>query len=217
MSGLQGRALVDDSIIFVVDMIKDFLDPGEEFAIDEGRDMYDKLAELMEFGRRNGIPIVHSASQGMNNSLYERHWWQIRDRVSCQPGSPTVDVVDRLRPDAYSDSEIYIAKSKYSPFYGTRLDTYLRNPPFLGRNTIVVTGMATNFCCMCTTIDAMNRDYRVLFVDDLNCTFDGIDGTPAAEMHQITVETLKQGFAEEILRADDLMKRLTGSIAALPA
>ena len=208
-----GRDLVDDSIIFVVDMIKDFLDPGEEFAIDEGRDMYDKLDELLAFGRANGIPIVHSASQGMNNSLYERHWWQIRDRVSCQVGSPTVDVVDRLRPPEYGDSEIYIAKSKYSPFYGTRLDTYLRNAPFLGRNTIIVTGMATNFCCMCTTVDAMNRDYRVLFVDDLNCTFDGIDGTPAATMHKVTVETLKQGYVEEVVTADDLMQRLAREAA----
>ncbi len=217
MNELQGRALIDDSIIFVVDMIKDFLDPGEEFVIDEGRTMYDKLGALMDMGRNNGIPIVHSASQGMNNSLYERHWWQIRERVSCQPGSPTVDVVDRLRPAEYSDSEIYIPKSKYSPFYGTRLDTYLRNPPFSGRNTIIVTGMATNFCCMCTTVDAMNRDYRVLFVDDLNCTFDGIDGTPAAEMHRITVETLKQGFVEGIVTSDELMQRLVGTDAVVPA
>ncbi|ODU27755.1 MAG: hypothetical protein ABS80_03155 [Pseudonocardia sp. SCN 72-51] len=77
--------------------------------------------------------------------------------------------------------------------------------------------MATNFCCMCTTVDAMNRDYRVLFVDDLNCTFDGIDGTPAATMHKVTVETLKQGYVEEVVTADDLMQRLTREVAPVPA
>lgn len=154
MSALYGKELVDDSIVFVVDMIKDFLDPGEEFVIDEGRSMYEKLGALLTFARGHHIPIVHSASQGMNKSLYEDHWWQIRERVSCQEGSPTVDAVDALRPVAYDDHEIYIPKSKYSPFYGTRLDTYLRNPPFLGRNTIIVTGMATNFCCFCTSSDA---------------------------------------------------------------
>ncbi|GAA4801981.1 cysteine hydrolase [Actinomycetospora chlora] len=215
MAALEGKELVDDSIVFVVDMIKDFLDPGEEFVIDEGRSMYEGLASLLTFAREQRIPIVHSASQGMNNSLYEDHWWQIRERVSCQEGSPTVDVVDALRPAAYSDHEIYIPKSKYSPFYGTRLDTYLRNPPFLGRNTIIVTGMATNFCCFCTSSDAFNRDYRVLFVDDLNCTFPGIDGTPADVMHRITVETLKQGYVEEVVTARDVMARLTR--AAEPA
>jgi hypothetical protein len=63
----------------------------------------------------------------------------------------------------------------------------------------------------------MNCDYQVLFVDDLNCTFDGIDGTPAADMHRVTVETLKQGFVEDVVTADDLMKRLVGSGAAVPA
>lgn len=63
-------------------------------------------------------------------------------------------------------------KWKYSAFYGTKPDFILRNSPFLGRNTIIVTGMATNFCCICTSINinAFNRDYRVLFIDDLNCT-----------------------------------------------
>jgi biuret amidohydrolase len=167
---------------------------------------------LLRFARRHGMPIVHSASQGMNSSRYEDHWWQIRDRVSCQVGSPTVAVVDALAPESYSDHEIYIPKNKYSPFYGTRLDTYLRNPPFVGRNTIIVTGMATNFCCLCTSIDAFNRDYEVLFVDDLNCTFDGIDGTPAAEMHRLTVETLKQGYVEAIVTADELMSRLESGV-----
>jgi nicotinamidase-related amidase len=71
-----------------------------------------------------------------------------------------------------------------------------------------MTGMATNFCCLCTTIDAFNRDYHVLFVEDLNCTFDGIDGTPAEVMHRVTVETIKQGYAVEVLNSEALMKRL---------
>jgi nicotinamidase-related amidase len=72
--------------------------------------------------------------------------------------------------------------------------------------------VATNFCCLCTSIDAFNRDYEVLFVDDLNCTFDGIDGTPAAEMHRLTVETLKQGYVEAIVTADELMSRLESGV-----
>lgn len=199
---------VDDAILIVIDMIKDVVDPGEEFHLKAASDMVPRLAELLEVARDCGIPIVHAASMNMSNSLIDRHWWQIRDGASLIEGSEGVEVVDALRPNEYSRSEVYLPKSKYTCFYGTRLDIILRNPPFRGRNTIIITGMNTNLCCMATAIDAFNRDYDVLFVDDLNCTQDGIDGTPAETMHRITVETLKQAFVKEIVTSDQLLDQL---------
>lgn len=201
--------LVDDGIVIVIDMIKDFLNPGEEFVVDAGRDMYPKMRELLAFAREQKMPIIHAVSQGMTNSHLDRFWWQIRDGVSLIPGSDGVSVVDALRPAAFSAYELYLPKWKYSAFYCTKLDVILSNPPFRGRRSIIITGMATNFCCLCTTIDAFNRDYDVIFVDDLNCTFDGIDGTPAETMHRVTVETLKQGYAAEVIQSSKLMARLT--------
>ncbi|HWI71000.1 MAG TPA: isochorismatase family cysteine hydrolase [Baekduia sp.] len=211
------EGLVDDGVVIVIDMIKDSLDQGEEFAqINAAREMVPKLSELLEVSREHGIPIVHAASQDMRNSLIARHWWPIRDGVSLIAGSPTVEVVDELRPAHYSEAEVYLSKGKYSCFYGTRLDIILRNPPFRGRNTLIITGIATNFCCLCTAADALNRDYDVVFVDDLNCTHDGIDGTPAETMHRVTVETLKQGYVSEVVTADGLLGRLRdeASVAA---
>jgi nicotinamidase-related amidase len=202
------KSLVEDGVILVIDMIRDFLEPGAKFVIDEGRDMYPDMLELIEFGRRHGMPIVYAASQGMTNSMLDRFWWQIRDGVSLIPGSEGVEVVDALRPATYSDQEVYLPKWKYSCFTGTKLDILLANKPFAGRRSMIVTGMATNFCCQCTTIDAFNRDYEVYLVDDLNCTFDGIDGTPATEMHRRTVETLKQGYVAEVLTSSELMSKL---------
>jgi nicotinamidase-related amidase len=206
------RPLADDAIVFVIDMINDFLVPGEEFVIDEGRTMYPKLRKLLEFARNTSIPIVYAASQGMTESLMEHFWKPIRDRVSLVPGSEGIQVVDELKPEKYSEYEVYLPKWKYSAFHGTKLDVILRNPPFRGRNTIIIAGMATNFCCLCTTIDAFNRDYNVIFVDDLNCTFPSNDGTPAATMHKITVETIKQGYAVEVVDADTLLARLAGKV-----
>lgn len=213
---MKTEDLVDDAIVIVIDMIKDVVEPGEEFFLDAARDMVPKLRELLEVSRECGIPIVHAASQNMHNSLLERFWWQIREGVSLIEGSATVEVAEELRPAEYSDSEVYLPKSKYSCFPGTRLDIILRNPPFRGRNTLIITGMNTNFCCFCTAADALNRDYDVVFVDDLNCTMDGIDGTPAETMHRVTVETLKQGFVKEVLGADILLSRLRDQ-ATVPA
>jgi nicotinamidase-related amidase len=204
--------LIQDGVIFVIDMIKDALDPGEAFEMPNGRDMYTQLRELLQFARDHKIPIVYTASQNMTGTQLEKYWWQIRDRLVFNEGSDKVQPADAIAPIAYSDHEVYLPKSKYSAFYGTRLDVVLRNGPFRGRNTIIVTGMATNFCCFSTVVDAFNRDYHVLFVDDLNCTFDGIDGTPKEVMHNVTVETIKQGYAIEVLMADELLRRLDQEI-----
>jgi nicotinamidase-related amidase len=200
------KPLAADAVILCIDMINDFLLEGEPFAIDEGRDMYDKLGQVLTVARDLKIPIVHGISTDMRRTLLER-WAPIRDGVSLNSNTPGVAIVDELKPTEWNEYEIYLPKPKYSCFYGTALDVYLRNPPCLGRNTIIVTGMATNYCCMTTSIDAFNRDYDVIFVDDLNCTMSSNDGTDAATMHRITVETLKDGFISELLTADELLAR----------
>ena len=43
------------------------------------------------------------------------------------------------------------------------------------------------------------------------------DGTDAATMHRITVETLKDGFISELLDADELMVRLGATRSARSA
>jgi nicotinamidase-related amidase len=204
------KPLADDAVLFVIDMINDFLLPGEPFVIDAGRDMYPAMHRLLNVARSRKVPIVYAASTDMRNTLLER-WRPIRDGVSLNAGTRGVEVVDELKPAAWSEYEVYLPKAKYSCFHGTRLDVILANPPFRGRNTLIVTGMATNYCCMTTTIDAFNRDYDVIFVDDLNCTFAADDGTDAATMHKVTVETLKQGFISELVTADQLIARLAGA------
>ena len=210
------KSLADDAVLICIDMINDFLLPGEPFAIDAGRDMYGKLGELLTLAREKQIPIVHGISTDMQRTLLER-WAPIRDGVSLRSGTEGVQVVAELRPPAWSEYEIYLPKPKYSCFYGTALDVYLRNPPCRDRGTIIITGMATNYCCMTTSIDAFNRDYDVIFVDGLNCTMASNDGTDAATMHRITVETLKDGFVSELLNADELMTRLDAKAATRSA
>jgi biuret amidohydrolase len=210
------KPLAEDAVILCLDMINDFLLEGEPFVIDEGRDMYEKMGRLFKFARTRKIPIAHGVSTDMRGTLLDR-WGPIRDGVSLNSGTKGVEIVDELKPDAFSEYEVYVPKPKYSLFWNTKLDVIMNNPPFRGRNTCIVVGMATNFCCMTTSIDAFNRDYDVIFVDDLNCTMDTEDGTPAAAIHKYTVETLKMGYISELLTADELMLRLNEGMEARSA
>lgn len=204
--------LVDDGIVFVVDMITEALVPGGSFEMANGRDMFPKYRELLAFAREHKMPIVHASSQDYPMPK-ARFWGPVAEGRAFQSGTPGVEIHHDIAPVEYNEYEVFVPKSTYSAFYGTKLDVILRNEPFRGRNTAIITGMATNYCCLCTTIEAFNRDYDVVFVDDLNCTFDGIDGTPKEVMHSVTVETIKQGYAAAVLSADGLLERLNKSVS----
>ena len=205
--------LIDSAVILVLDMINDFLLEGEPFVIDEGRSFYPKMGQLLNFAREHKIPIAHGVSTDMGGTLLER-WGPIRDRVSLNSGTPGVQIVDELAPREWNEYEVYVPKPKYSIFWNTKMDVIMNNPPFRGRSVCIVIGMATNYCCMTSSIDAFNRDYDVIFVDDLNCTMPTDDGTSAADIHRYTIETLKQGYISELVKADELMARLAKEAGA---
>ncbi|MFF4473631.1 isochorismatase family cysteine hydrolase [Streptomyces sp. NPDC001599] len=78
------------------------------------------------------------------------------------------------RPD-----EVVIRKpsygASYGAFYDTPLDTMLRN---LGRDTVVVTGTLTNYCCGTTARQAYERGYKVVFGSDVTATDDEACANP---------------------------------------
>jgi nicotinamidase-related amidase len=70
-------------------------------------------------------------------------------------------------------------------FYGTPLQTILTN---LGRDTIVICGTLTNFCCGTTARQGYERGFNVVVVGDLTATDD-------RELHEAELKTLRKGLA----------------------
>jgi ureidoacrylate peracid hydrolase len=61
-----------------------------------------------------------------------------------------------------------VKKFRYSGFYGTQLENLLRA---LGRDTVAITGVATNVCCDSTARDGAMRDFKVVFLSDCSASF----------------------------------------------
>jgi ureidoacrylate peracid hydrolase len=92
--------------------------------------------------------------------------------------------------------EPIVNKQRYSAFWGTRLDSILRT---LKRDTLIVTGVATNVCVESTARDGCFLDYYVVFLSDCSATG---DGTAA---HEATLENMRRHFglvtsADEVVR-----------------
>jgi nicotinamidase-related amidase len=63
--------------------------------------------------------------------------------------------------------EACVRKHVYSSFYDTRLDSLLRNR---GVKTLFLAGFDFSCCSLATAIDAMHRNYRVVFLRDCIAT-----------------------------------------------
>jgi nicotinamidase-related amidase len=59
--------------------------------------------------------------------------------------------------------DLYVRKHVYSAFFDSRLDTALRN---LGVETLVCAGLWANVCMGATALDALYRNYRVIWLRD---------------------------------------------------
>lgn len=137
--------------------------PGLVASVRSG--MLDRLAGLLASARAAKVPVVYS-----NFVARPAPWVASRtpqtDRAALTERThdgPPVDwsVVPELAPH---DGDLILERAHgMSGFSGTELDYALRN---LGVETIVLTGVSANLGVIGTTIEAVNRGYRVVVPAD---------------------------------------------------
>src|SRR5438477_8264014 len=98
----------------------------------------------------------------------------------------------------YTEGDLVVrGKKRYSAFYATDLDFLLRR---LGIDTVILAGINTTTCVLCSAFEATNRDFRVVVAAD---AVDSIDGE---EMHRFALKLIAAALGwpltnDEILRA----------------
>lgn len=79
-------------------------------------------------------------------------------------GSRNARILEELEP---TDSDLVITKVSRGAFNSTGIDQLLRN---MSINSLVVTGVATDACVAATALDAADRGYRTVLVEDATAT-----------------------------------------------
>ena len=112
-------------------------------------------------------------------------------------GSWGAQIIDELTPH---QNDLMVMKKAYGAFFQTPLDRTLRN---LGINTLVMTGVATNFCVETTAREAVAYGYDIIMVRDGTATFD-------PEGHQATLKVITTGFGE-VMSTDEVLGLMPSS------
>lgn len=186
--------------LLVIDLQEGFVAEGARMWTPENLRILPRVKKLIEDCRKRGIPVIftehcHDAS-GRDKGLM----WDVPLNRPIKEGALRIGAQDTptFHEIAPLPGEKVIAKHRYSAFYDTDLDTYLRG---CGVDTVIITGCMTNYCCGATARDAFFRNYKVIFGDD-------VTATDSRELHEAELKTLRRGYArvashEEILRELD--------------
>jgi nicotinamidase-related amidase len=118
-----------------------------------------------------------------------------------EEGSPQTEVPAELAPQP--GDYVMRSKKRLSAFYGTELEVVLRA---LRTETVVIVGINTNTCVLCTAFDAFNRDLRVVVASD------GVASMYGDDLHVFGLENLRRCLGW-VLTTDEILAALVAAEA----
>jgi nicotinamidase-related amidase len=146
-----------DIALLLIDVINDFDFPGADQLLKYARPMARNLLRLKRRAYEAGIPVIYV------NDNFGRWKSDFRRTLDhCGRHGRGRDVVKLLRPE---ENDYFVLKPKHSGFFSSALDTLLR---YLQTQTLILTGIAGNFCVLFTANDAYMRDFHLFVPSD--CT-----------------------------------------------
>jgi nicotinamidase-related amidase len=187
--------------LLVIDMQDEFVKPhSTPDWVPEAIRQVPRIKRLIEHCREKGIPVIFTVYSKTHSNL---------DRPKTgplMPGRYSELEIDRSsffveghvwHELAPRDDEIVIHKPSYGAFYDTPLETILKN---LGKDTVIVCGTLTNYCCGMTARQAYERSFKVVFGSDVTSTDD-------PDMQEPELKVLRKGFAK-VLTSDEIIEML---------
>lgn len=141
--------------LLVVDMIRDFVDPGAPLEVPETRRILPFIKERIQIFRKEGLPVIFVCDSHQPGdpelSIFPPH---------ALKGTPGSQIVQELGP---APEDIVIPKRTFSGFVGTSLEETLRKE---GVEELEVVGCVTNICVFFTSADALMRGFKVVIPQD---------------------------------------------------
>jgi nicotinamidase-related amidase len=142
--------------LLLIDFINDFEFKNADKVFPRALAAARTTAALKARARNAGIPTIYTNDnfgkwRSDFRSLLEHC---LKDEVRGHA------IAELLKPD---EEDYFVLKPKHSGFHSTTLDVLLAH---LGARTLILTGVAGNFCVLFTAQDAYMRDFKLLVPRD---------------------------------------------------
>lgn len=154
------KVKIEDCAFIIIDMQHDFISEGAPIECKGGRDIIPNIKSMKEFCYKNNIPVMYTKEIHRPSKVDFGMELERDEPEHCIEGSDGVEIVEELTPN---DKDYIIYKRRYSSFYLTDLEILLKG---LKKNTLIISGAATNVCVYATALDAQQRDMHAIVLED---------------------------------------------------
>jgi len=154
---------------------------------EKSRALIARSAPIFSALRGAGIPVVQVVTvyrrphESESNPFWggKRSATRLRSHEHNLLGNPGTQIV----PELYAPSDIVVnSKKRYSAYLHTDLEFVLRD---LGARTVLLAGVNTNSCILCSAFETVNRDFELIVMEDCVDTMDG------DEAHRMALELIR--------------------------
>lgn len=192
--------VAERTALLVIDMQDEFVRPGwTPFWVPEATRQVPRIRSLIAGCRKSGVPVIFTLFSDTHRYL---------DRPGSGAFMPNRYPELKSDPAWFREGEIWqelesepediiIHKPSYGAFYDTPLETILKN---LNRDTIIICGTLTNYCCGTTARQGYERGFSVVVGSDVCATDD-------PSMQEPELKVLRKGFAK-VLTAAEILEEL---------
>ncbi len=136
--------------LLVIDMLNDFVEEDGTLVVPKAKSLIPAInAEIKKFRDASEAIIFVCDSHAKNDKEFKI--WP----AHCIAGTKGAEIVEGL--DFQNDT--IVRKTRYSTFYKTDLEKLLKNKKI---DTLVLTGILTDICVLCTAGDAYMRGFKVI-------------------------------------------------------
>ena len=152
----RGSALV----LLLIDVINHFEYPDAQMMLIQALPIAPRIARLKARARAAGIPVIY-----VNDNFGQWRSELAKLLAYClRPQALGRQFVEQIRPDK---DDYFVLKPRHSAFYQTPLEVLLE---YLGASSLVLCGLATNSCIVCTAHDAKMRNLGLFVPSDCSAS-----------------------------------------------
>ena len=178
--------------VLIIDVLQEFFQEGR--LKNHRKKLTKNINELVDFCRTKKLPIIwirQEFKSDLSDAPVPYRRKNIRITIESTPGS-------QLLPELnFKEDDTVFVKKRYSAFFGTQLNDFLKK---MNIDTIIMAGVNTHACVRTAAIDAYQLDYDVILAKDCVDSYD-------EEHHKISLKYL-DGIISTLLTNKTIMRKI---------
>jgi len=190
--------ILEKCTLLVIDMQNEFVKPHwSPDWVPEATRQVPRIKKVIEHCRKKKIPVIYTVFS-KTNQYFDRPL--TGKYMPLQHSELELDFSQfYIKGEVWHElspliDEIVIHKPSYGAFYDTPLETILKN---MEKDTVIICGTLTNYCCGATARQAYERSFKVIFGSDITAADD-------PELQEPELKIMRKGFAK-VLSAREII------------